>query len=197
MKTAKIERGYAPKLFTWKDLEKILNNQEMVRMHQLMIPDVMPMSPFRPPSVVKKYIDNNVCYIKEMSRCTEKVNALAKKIEEEEDCPADAHIYFQRCDVKHPFGIHYDVNDNVIVQCQGSANFKVWEKVLMPEEPGLTNNLRMKEDPIIDEVLEPGDAVWIPRDYPHFVSPVSPKRLSISFCLFKGAKYVDREWIKL
>ena len=63
-----------------------------------------------------------------MSRCNRKINDFAKSIEEEYNKPTDAHIYMcKNVEAVHPFGIHFDNSDNVIVQCEGETNFKVWD----------------------------------------------------------------------
>ena len=194
------EKGVHPKLFTWTDLNNIINNPYMVRTGLFRVP-ALEIGAYRPPHKIKEWFNNEVCVLEGMTKCTKKVNALCEKFEEEYGDRCDAHLYVQKKkDIPHPFGIHYDQNQVIIVQAQGTTNYKVWDKVLNPEHDrhqNYSNNLKMTNDPILDVDLEPGDAVWIPRDYPHFVSPVSPKRLSISFCLFKGVRYVDREWIKL
>ena len=55
----------------------------------------------------------------------------------------------------------------------------------------------MTNDPILDVDLEPGDAVWIPREHPHLATTVTPKRISVSFSLAKENQITDREWIKV
>ena len=129
-----------------------------------------------------------------MSRSTKKINDFAKKLEEEYNLSADAHIYTCRNPkLGHPFGIHYDYADNVIVQCEGKTNFKVWEEV--KPTSGSNVNLTVEGDPILNFDMKPGDVIWIPRYCPHFASSKT-SRMSVSFPLKPGPKQ-PREWVKL
>ena len=77
---------------------------------------------------MKYAIDNYVCYIKDATRFSEKINKVAGDLEKIHNTQVDAHIYINKNpDLDHPFGIHHDISDNVIVQCEGVTNFKVLE----------------------------------------------------------------------
>ena len=62
--------------------------------------------------------------------------------------------------------------------------------------------LNMKEKPILDVIMEPGDAIWIPMYYPHEAISLTP-RLSVSFPFQDNESaahkqsFEDREWITL
>jgi hypothetical protein len=151
-----------------------------------------------PPSVIKNILENNTFYITDMSRCTEKINQFSKKIEETYKIPVDAHIYVCRnINVEHPFGIHFDYSDNIIVQCEGKTNFKVWDLI---QDKNQRSHLLMENPPILDVILSPGDAITIPAFYPHLATSVT-KRLSISFPIPKlqphEKLFEEREWIKI
>ena len=138
-------------------------------------------------------MERYVCSFVDMSRSTKKINDFAKKLEEEYNLSADAHIYTCRNPkLGHPFGIHYDYADNVIVQCEGRTNFKVWEKV---EPDSEESKLTIEDPPIMDVEMRPGDAIWIPKYYPHLATSRT-KRMSVSFPLVEGEKQ-PREWVKL
>ena len=58
----------------------------------------------------------------------------------------------------------------------------------------------MKEDPILDVIMKPGDAIWIPAYYPHQAISLT-SRMSVSFPftqkgLLSNATE-DRSWITL
>ena len=136
-----------------------------------------------------------------MSRATKKINEFAKNLEDEYDQETDAHIYLCR-NLKpvHPFEIHFDMSDNVIVQCEGTTNFKVWEAVSNPKELlKEKKDVRMETDqkPILNVDMQPGDAIWIPRYYPHLATSHT-KRLSVSFPFNRkidNTRREDRHWI--
>ena len=208
----KFIKQYCPKLFSWKELEYLINIRPLMtqkRSHILFKEETY----FKwrstgwqkdkncyPPTLIRKLIEENICYFTDMSRCTEKINAFAKSLEDEYEHQTDAHIYMCRnIELKHPFGAHFDTSHNVIVQCEGTTNFKVWNEVdpksnytkMTPEElPG---------EPVLDVEMEPGDAIWIPMYYPHLATSRT-KRLSVSFAISNHSikeGFEDREWVKL
>ena len=147
-------------------------------------------------------MEEHICYLKDMSRCTEKVNAFSKKVEDIYQQEVDAHIYMCRnIDRIHPFGIHFDWSHNVIVQCEGQTNFKVWDEIEPSKAKEMLNThkstlLTLSSDPILDVEMKPGDAIWIPRFYPHLATSRT-KRLSISFAFNKKLDRIteDRNWV--
>ena len=158
-----------------------------------------------PPSLIKKLIDNIMIYFVDMSRATEKINDFAKNIEDDYGKQTDAHIYVCRnLKIKHHFGIHYDFNHNLIVQCEGKTNFKVWDEVKNADRNlkgiGINTRLEMEVEPIMDVDMESGDAIWIPKHFPHLATSLTP-RLSVSFPLseYSDTNLIreDRTWITL
>jgi len=208
----KFIKQYHPELFSWKELEYLINIRPLMtqkRSHILFEEETY----FKwrstgwqkdkncyPPTLIRKLIEENICYFTDMSRCTEKINAFAKSLEDEYEHQTDAHIYMCRnIELKHPFGAHFDTSHNVIVQCEGTTNFKVWNGVdpksnytkMTPEElPG---------EPVLDVEMEPGDAIWIPMYHPHLATSRT-KRLSVSFAINKNPLkegFEDREWVRI
>ena len=158
-----------------------------------------------PPSLIKKLIDNIMIYFVDMSRATEKINDFARQIEDDYGKQTDAHIYVCRnLEIKHHFGVHYDFNHNLIVQCEGKTNFKVWDEVKDVDRNlkgiGINTRLEMEVEPVLDVNMEPGDAVWIPKHFPHLATSLTP-RLSVSFPLseYSDTNLIreDRTWITL
>ena len=201
-----LKREYSPNLLTWDEFSTLINIRPLmssptrVRVNGMEETFTWKNSIWSidpncfPASLLKEMIGKYVCSFLDMSRSTKKINDFAKKLEEEYNLSADAHIYTCRNPkLGHPFGIHYDYADNVIVQCEGKTNFKVWEEV----EPtsGSNVNLTINDPPIMDIDMNPGDVIWIPKHYPHLASSKTP-RMSVSFPLKPGPKQ-PREWVKL
>ena len=158
-----------------------------------------------PPSLIKKLLDNIMIYFVDMSRATEKINDFAKHLEDDYGKQTDAHIYVCRnLEIKHHFGVHYDFNHNLIVQCEGKTNFKVWDEVKNVDRNlkgiGINTRLEMEVEPIMDVDMESGDAIWIPKHFPHLATSLTP-RLSVSFplaqCTDVNTVREDRNWITL
>lgn len=201
-----LKREYSPNLLTWDEFSTLINIRPLmssptrVRVNGMEETFTWKNSIWSidpncfPASLLKEMIGKYVCSFLDMSRSTKKINDFAKKLEEEYNLSADAHIYTCRNPkLGHPFGIHYDYADNVIVQCEGKTNFKVWEEV----EPtsGSNVNLTINDPPIMDIDMNPGDVIWIPKHYPHLASSKTP-RMSVSFPLKPGPTQ-PREWVKL
>ena len=213
----KFEKRYYQKkfgrhLFGWKELETILNIRPLMsakRVNQYVgtftwkYSFASPEVNCYPPSILEAIVDKGVCYITDASRFTFKLNAFAKHLEEEYVRPFDAHIYFCRnTSAEHPFGAHFDQQHNVIVQCEGKTNFKVWDRVDNTQELFRTHKhvkMSIDDDPILDVDMSPGDAIWIPKHYPHLATSKT-SRLSVSFPQaweVDHERFEERKWIKL
>ena len=199
------KRGYYRRLFTWKELEYLINIRPLLYAKRIFI---LGSHEYKwtssiwakeancyPPSLFRDAMEKYVCYLADMSRCTKKINDFAQKLEDTYNSSADAHIYMCRNPkLEHPFGIHFDNNPNVIVQCEGKTNFKVWEEVKDPNHE--FHHLEMDSSPILDVDMKPGDAIWIPEFYPHLATSKT-SRLSVSFPLKSAIGFEDRTWVKL
>ena len=78
---------------------------------------------------------------------------------------------------------------NVTVQREGQANFNVWDKVR--EIYQKSTNMKILGLPIIEKVMNPRDAICIPRYCLHLAVSMLP-RLSISFCQGSRGPLQDR-----
>ena len=205
----KYEQSIFRSLFTWKDLETLINIRPLMSLERVVIPNVN--ENFRwnydkwminpqtyPSKLLRELIEDNVCYFQDMSRYTEELNSFASSLEDEYNESVDAHIYVCRnTKIEHPFGIHYDFSDNVIVQCEGTTNFKVWNQVDKNTEGKLTinNNMNISDNPILDVDMNLGDAIWIPKYCPHLATSATP-RMSVSFPI-SGDYLQERDWVKI
>ena len=206
----KFKKGYYPNLLSWKEFVTLINIRPLMNCNRIAIPKFKGEEYHwensfwtldqncAPPLVVKDIFQNNICYLKDMSRCSKKVNDLAKRFEEEYNGAADAHIYICRnTSLIHPFGIHYDQSHNVIVQCEGETNFKVWDIIEDINQPSI--RLDITDQPLLDVDMKPGDAIWIPCHHPHLATSSTP-RMSVSFPFIREHEdepIQNREWIQL
>ena len=213
--TTKYVEGYLHNLLSWSELADLINIRPLMtdkRVHLLglgkrfeWLNSTWTSDPnCFPPSLIRSLLDEIVIYFTDMSRVTKNINDFAKSIEDNYRMQVDAHIYVCRNpDLEHPFGAHIDGAHNIIVQCEGETNFKVWDKVengekLLEEK----KNVKMIIDdaPILDVIMKPGDTIWIPKHYPHLATSLSP-RLSVSFPLSSSMDISqireDRNWITL
>ena len=212
----KFKKNYKPDLLSWNEMANIINTRPLMNDKRVKLlgnnkryewlcskwtkdPNCFP------PSLIKKLLENIMIYFVDMSRATEKINDFAKHIEDDYGKQTDAHIYVCRnLKIKHHFGVHYDFNHNLIVQCEGKTNFKVWDEVKNVDRNlkgiGINTRLEMEVEPIMDVDMESGDAIWIPKHFPHLATSLTP-RLSVSFplaqCTDVNTVREDRNWITL
>ena len=212
----KFKKNYKSDLLSWNEMANIINTRPLMNDKRVKLlgnnkryewlcskwtkdPNCFP------PSLIKKLLENIMIYFVDMSRATEKINDFAKHIEDDYGKQTDAHIYVCRnLKIKHHFGVHYDFNHNLIVQCEGKTNFKVWDEVKNVDRNlkgiGINTRLEMEVEPIMDVDMESGDAIWIPKHFPHLATSLTP-RLSVSFPLseYSDTNLIreDRTWITL
>lgn len=207
-------KGYYKNLFSWQDLANLINIRPLMSDKRVKLLDPLKRKykwytngwikdrQTYPPSLIRNLLEEMVIYFSDMSRVHEKINQFASSMEDDYKRHVDAHIYVCRNPkIEHPFGIHFDVSHNIIIQCEGKTNFKVWNEV---EDHTVLKqvNLDITSDPIIDVVMEAGDALWIPRYFPHKATSLTP-RLSVSFPFpddenaAHELSFEDRNWISL
>ena len=212
----KFKKNYKPDLLSWNEMANIINTRPLMndkrvkllgntRRYEWLCSKWTKDPNCFPPSLIKKLLENIMIYFVDMSRATEKINDFAKHIEDDYGKQTDAHIYVCRnLEIKHHFGVHYDFNHNLIVQCEGKTNFKVWDEVKNVDRNlkgiGINTRMEMNVEPIMDVDMESGDAIWIPKHFPHLATSLTP-RLSVSFplaqCTDVNTVREDRNWITL
>ena len=134
----KFVKGYCNNLLDWKGLEKIINTRPLMthwrvklpiekRQYEWPIDKWMTDPQTYPATIMKELINTQTFYIVDATKFTKEINDFASKLEETYKLCSDAHIYICRnLEEDHPFGVHFDYAHNVIVQCEGTTNFKVW-----------------------------------------------------------------------
>ena len=211
---AKYIKDYHPNLLSWSELSNLINIRPLMTTPRVKLLDPQGRKynwnatgwhrdpNCYPPSLIRVLLDEMVIYFTDMSRATKNLNDFASNVEDKYQRQTDAHIYVCRNpELEHPFGAHYDDAHNIIVQCEGQTHFKVWGEVeSINFEKGANLHLDIKEKPILDVIMNPGDALWVPMFFPHHAISLTP-RLSVSFpftprgLLTKANE--DRNWISL
>jgi ribosomal protein L16 Arg81 hydroxylase len=102
-----------------------------------------------------------------------------------------ANLYAGWCE-DNGFDVHWDTQDVLILQVSGRKRWKVWNPTrLYPfenEEGVMSNKQEPDGDPIWDGVLEPGDALSIPRGWWHIATPMNEPclHLTVTICNLNG-----------
>lgn len=193
-------------IFSWAELENILNLRPFVNSsrfstvgnhpysweNQAWLSDVNTF----PPSLMQKVIQERLCVITDASRISHKVNQICSELESFfVNSAVDSHVYFTCAEnLDDSFGIHWDTSHNLIIQIEGQTEFKAWDEWSARNR----NVTSLPSEPIINTILNPGDAVFVPKQYYHSAFSKS-KRMSISFPINfeQNANSQDRHWIKI
>lgn len=207
------ETNLIPHLFSWSELESLLNLRPFVNKKRFITVDDLTdewnlanrlkfQSSWTtdydsyPPEVIQYFIRHSVCYLRDCSRANKTINTICDKLEKITNHPADAHIYFCLTDnLTSGFGPHWDNQHNLIVQVEGETHFKVW---------GKTNQLSFHrvDEPtqkaLVDVIMKPGDSVFVPAHYVHCATSLM-QRLSVSFPMTLNVNdlHQSRGWIDL
>lgn len=193
LKSFKCHFGKSKKnLFTFKELENLLNLRPFVNNERLMVAGD---TEYKwqgyswqtdqngwPISSLKKLLNEHSAYIRDCGKANKKINELCVELEKIFNRPVDCHIYFSFKKNMKGFGKHKDLANNFIVLCQGKIKVEVWA------------------DKKIEKIMTPGDYVYIPAEIYHKITPLTDKRLSCSFPVshHKNDRLFDeREWLTL
>jgi 50S ribosomal protein L16 3-hydroxylase len=131
----------------------------------------------------------------------ENINEFSAEIEEMFNMSAQVDIYLSG-QSSRSFGIHEDTSTNFICQMYGKTRWKVFKNrcsdlLRLKKYPMTENDLEIA----IDEVLSPGDVLYIPSRNFHMAIP-SERRLSLSIVCLPvhyphRARRIDRKACKL
>lgn len=193
-------KNIAPNLFSFEDLEQLLNLRPFVNNTRfLLAADSYSYSwsdtPFwltdfdsYPADLLDSIIKEHVCYLRDCSRVNKQINSICEELESISGYAADAHIYFSFKDViKEPeypvgFGKHKDANDNLIICTEGSMKINLWIE---------------DSDKPVEYTLRKGDGVVIPKGVYHQIIPLE-KRISVSFAISPDETvFQTRKWLSL
>ena len=188
-----------PSIFSWNELERILNLRPFVNSSRLRL---LNSKSYRwiagwwlsdrdtyPPKLLHKEVKNCVSVLHDCSRINESINSLCGELEKITNFPTDTHIFFSFRKGEEGLNAHQDDSHNLILLLDGMVYFKIWGK----DDP-----LDKYYDPSVDVDMSSGDVVYIPANVYHQSTPLSDKKLSLSFPMsISGGICEDRHWITL
>lgn len=136
--------------------------------------------------------------IHNFTRFNKKINDIASEIENIFDgISLDFHVYAGLSENCRSFSIHKDTSYNFIFQLDGQSHWKVYNR-----NDGIPySNFEHDDDLelLIDDILTPGDLIYIPVGNYHKCIPLG-KRISISSCFVPKSLGMDKrpqEWYTL
>ncbi len=91
-----------------------------------------------------------------------------RELEKAMGCPVQANAYLTPASAQG-FSVHHDVHDVFVLQVSGTKRWRWYEPVLeLPlQSQRWSQGFGDPGEPVADEVLRPGDTLYLPRGWPH------------------------------
>lgn len=126
-----------------------------------------------PERVVRLFEDGATLILRGLERYHPVIAAFCRALAADVGHPVRANAYVTPAN-SQGHGIHYDLHDVFVLQCSGRKHWRVHERQVVDPLPGTGVEPYVRfEDlraTVIDEVLGPGDSLYIPRGWPHLAS---------------------------
>jgi ribosomal protein L16 Arg81 hydroxylase len=126
-----------------------------------------------PAEVLREFADGTTIVLQGLHRTWPAVRTFTRRLTAELGHPAQVNAYITPATAQG-FEAHYDVHDVFVLQVVGEKHWRVHAPVLehpRPDEPWAGRRAaveaRAREEPVIDVVLRPGDALYLPSGWLH------------------------------
>jgi lysine-specific demethylase/histidyl-hydroxylase NO66 len=125
-----------------------------------------------PDGVVRLFEDGATLILRGLERYHPAIGAFCAALAGDLGHPVRANSYVTPANAQG-HGIHFDLHDVFVLQCSGRKHWKVYDRHVADPLPGHVEPYVRSEDlgaTVVDEVLGPGDTLYIPRGWPHVAS---------------------------
>jgi ribosomal protein L16 Arg81 hydroxylase len=126
-----------------------------------------------PDRVVRLFQEGTTLILRGLERYHPAIAAFCKAVAGDLGHPVRANAYVTPPDAQG-YGIHYDLHDVFVLQCSGRKHWRVHERHAVDPLPGGGVEPYVRREDlgaaVVDEVLHPGDMLYIPRGWPHHTS---------------------------
>jgi lysine-specific demethylase/histidyl-hydroxylase NO66 len=123
--------------------------------------------------LVKLFADGSTLVLQALHRTWPPVLEFCQRLAAELSHPVQANAYVTP-PLNQGFSAHYDVHDVFVLQIDGEKQWRIHSPVLVSplrDQPWNDRRAdvekRAEEQPLIKEVLKPGDCLYLPRGYLH------------------------------
>jgi hypothetical protein len=138
-------------------------------------------------AVLRLFADGTTVVLQGVHRTWAPVGALAAGLSADLGHPVQVNAYITPPQ-SQGFASHYDTHDVFVLQVAGRKQWRVHDPVRqapMPEEPwdqvADVVAARAAEPAVIEEVLEPGDCLYLPRGFLHSASALGGTSIHLTF----------------
>ena len=138
-------------------------------------------------AVLRLFADGTTIVLQGVHRTWAPVGRLAAGLSADLGHPVQVNAYITPPQ-SQGFASHYDTHDVFVLQVAGRKQWRVHDPVLeapLPDEPWdlVADQVaaRAQERPVIEEVLEPGDCLYLPRGFLHSASALGGTSIHLTF----------------
>lgn len=126
-----------------------------------------------PDGVVRLFEEGATLILRGLERHHRVIAAFCRALAADIGHPVRANAYVTPANAQG-HGIHYDLHDVFVLQCVGRKRWRVHERQIVDPLPGDGMDPRVRGEDlgalVVDDVLGPGDSLYIPRGWPHLAS---------------------------
>jgi hypothetical protein len=136
-----------------------------------------------PERVVRLFEDGATLILRGLERYHPAITAFCGALAADLGHPVRANTYVTPANAQG-HGIHYDLHDVFVLQCSGRKHWSVHERQRVDPLPGDGMEPYVRSEDlgatVIDEVLGPGDSLYIPRGWPHLASTAGESSIHLT-----------------
>jgi ribosomal protein L16 Arg81 hydroxylase len=126
-----------------------------------------------PDGVVRLFEEGATLILRGLERYHPAITVFSKALAADLGHPVRANSYVTPANAQG-YAIHYDLHDVFVLQCSGRKHWRVYDRQIVDPLPGDDVEPYVRSEDlgatIVDDVLGPGDTLYIPRGWPHFAS---------------------------
>ena len=126
-----------------------------------------------PDGVVRLFRDGATLILRGLERYHPAIAAFCNALAADLSHPVRANSYVTPANARG-HRIHYDLHDVFVLQCSGRKHWKVYDRQIVDPLPGDGVEPFVRPEDlgatVVDDVLGPGDTLYIPRGWPHVAS---------------------------
>lgn len=126
-----------------------------------------------PDRVVRLFEEGATLILRGLERYHPTITAFCRALAGDLGHPVRANSYVTPANAQG-HGIHYDLHDVFVLQCSGRKHWRVHDRQIVDPLPGDGVEPYVRSEDlgatVVDDVLEPGDTLYIPRGWPHYAS---------------------------
>ena len=126
-----------------------------------------------PERVARLFGEGATLILRGLERYHPAITAFCRALTADLGHPVRANTYVTPANAQ-AYRIHYDLHDVFVLQCSGHKHWRVHERQIVDPLPGDGVEPYVRSEDlgatVVDEVLGPGDSLYIPRGWPHVAS---------------------------